>query len=154
MAWIDALKGKLIALDTSPAIYYVEDHPDYIDLLDPLFEMLDNGECSIVTSVITLLEGLVKPMRTNDGASISKWYGFLYTTGNLETVDITPQIAERAARLRAARLKVAHNIHTPDAIQVATAISSGAAIFLTNDAQLASIPDIKVLVLKNLKTDS
>jgi predicted nucleic acid-binding protein len=64
-------------------------------------------------------------------------------------VDITSQIAEEAAQLRAA-----HNIKTPDAIQVATAISLGAAVFLTNDAKLASIPGIKVLVLKDLKKDS
>lgn len=146
MAWINALKGKLICLDTAPAIYYVEDHPDYIDLLDSLFEMLDNGECSIVTSVITLLEGLVRPIRTNNAESIRKWYDFLYTTENFTTVEITPEIAEEAARLRAF-----HNIKTPDAIQVATAISLGASAFLTNDIQLASIPDIQVLVLKSLK---
>ncbi len=33
-------------------------------------------------------------------------------------------------------------------------LHSGASTFLTNDAQLSSIPEIKVLVLKNLKTDS
>jgi predicted nucleic acid-binding protein len=41
-------------------------------------------------------------------------------------------------------------LRTPDAIQVATAIQSGASHFLTNDAALAQIPGISVLVLDAL----
>lgn len=150
MAWIDALKGQLIALDTSPMIYYLEEKQDYIDLLDPLFDMLDDGKCSMVTSVITLAEGLVIPIRANDSELARKWHDFLYTTGNFTTVDVYPQIAERAAQIRAAFPK----IKVPDAVQVATAIVEGAAVFLTNDTQLAQIPDIKILVLDKLKLDS
>jgi predicted nucleic acid-binding protein len=150
LAWIEELKGKRIALDTSPMIYYLEEKPDYVGLLDPLFDMLDEGKCSMVTSVITLLEGLVIPMRTGDSELARKWHDFLYTTDNFTTVDISPQIAEKAARIRAAFPK----IKTPDAVQVATAIVEGAAVFLTNDIQLALIPDIKVLVLNKLKLDS
>jgi predicted nucleic acid-binding protein len=41
-------------------------------------------------------------------------------------------------------------LRTPDAIQVATAIQSGASHFLTNDAALAQISGISVLVLDAL----
>jgi len=54
-------------------------------------------------------------------------------------------IAEVAAALRAR-----HNIRTPDAIQLATAIRAGASWFLTNDAELANLPEIYVVVLKQL----
>lgn len=149
MAWIDALKGKLVGLDTAPTIYYLEEHPDYVGLLDPFFDALDNGECSIITSVITLLEGLVRPIRIGDTNLVRQWYDFLYTTGGLTTVGISPQIAEAASRLRAF-----HNIKTPDAIQLATALSMKADFFLTNDRKLASIPGINVLVLDDLKSQS
>jgi predicted nucleic acid-binding protein len=54
-------------------------------------------------------------------------------------------IAEEAAALRAR-----HNLRTPDSIQLATAIRSGASWFLTNDAALANLSEISVLVLKQL----
>ena len=47
-------------------------------------------------------------------------------------------------------LRARHNLRTPDAIQIATAIRSGASWFLTNDAELANLSEIPVLVLKQL----
>ena len=59
------------------------------------------------------------------------------------------EIAEEAARLRAF-----HNIRTPDSIQMATAIFGGASFFLTNDTRLPSLPNLKTLVLEDLKKGS
>jgi predicted nucleic acid-binding protein len=61
------------------------------------------------------------------------------------TVPISVEIAEVAAQLRARQ-----NLRTPDAIQIATAMGEGAMFFLTNDARLAAVPDLKVLVLDAL----
>lgn len=154
MGWLEDLRGKIVGLDTVPIIYYLDGYQDFKEMLHPFFVMVNNRECSVVTSVISLLEGLVKPISQNDEDWGRKYYKFLYSTDGVKTYEVSPNIAERAARLRADRLRVAHNIKTPDAIQVATVISTKASVFLTNDVKLASIPDIKVLVLKNLKTDS
>ncbi len=149
MAWLEDLRGKVVGLDTAPVIYYLESHEDYRELLHPFFAMVSKKECSVVTSVMTLVEGLILPLRAKDYEWERKYYTFLYSIDGVKTCDVSPNIAERAARLRAT-----HNITAPDAIQVATAITARASVFLTNDAQLSSIPGIKVLVLKNLKTDS
>ena len=149
MAWIEDLRGKVVGLDTAPVIYYLERNEHYREMLRPFFTMVSNKECSVVTSVMTLVEGLIFPLRANDYEWERKYYTFLYSAKGVKTCDVSPNIAERAARLRAT-----HNITAPDAIQIATAIAAHASVFLTNDAQLSSIPDIKVLVLKNLKTDS
>jgi predicted nucleic acid-binding protein len=149
MGWLEDLRGEIVGLDTAPTIYYLEGHPDFKEKLHLFFTMVSKKECFVVTSVLTLLEGLVKPIRQNDEEWVRKYYNFLYSTDNITTYEVSPNIAERAARLRAF-----HKIKTPDAIQVATAICAGASAFLTNDAQLASIPDIKVLVLKDLKKKS
>jgi len=45
-----------------------------------------------------------------------------------------------------------HNIRTPDAIQMATAIKGEAPFFLTNDTRLPSSPRLQVLVLNNLRS--
>jgi predicted nucleic acid-binding protein len=64
----------------------------------------------------------------------------------LTTLSLTPEIAERAARLRAE-----HNLRTPDAIQMATALYAGASFFLTNDADLPDLANLKLSVLDSLR---
>ena len=44
------------------------------------------------------------------------------------------------------------HVRTPDAVQLATALDAGASAFLTNDARLAVIPDLRVLVLDQVGT--
>lgn len=58
---------------------------------------------------------------------------------------VSETIAEKAAQLRAT-----HGLRTPDAIQLATAISSSAAFFLTNDDRLPSLASLRMLVLNQL----
>jgi predicted nucleic acid-binding protein len=54
-------------------------------------------------------------------------------------------IADEAAQLRAR-----HGLRTPDAIQLATAIRSGASSFLTNDSRLPILAPLNMLVLNQL----
>jgi predicted nucleic acid-binding protein len=63
----------------------------------------------------------------------------------LSTMPITAAIAEQAAKLRAE-----HNLHTPDAIQLATAIEAGASHILTNDVGFPKRPDLQILLLSQL----
>ncbi len=59
----DALNGvSRLFLDTAPVIYFVERNPQFVDLIDPMFERLDN-DITAVTSGITLSECLVGAMR-------------------------------------------------------------------------------------------
>ncbi|MEG4083105.1 PIN domain-containing protein [Microcoleus sp. POL10_C6] len=67
--------------------------------------------------------------------------------GSLTVVELTPDIAETAAQLRAT-----YNLRSPDSIQMATAIHEGASFFLTNDARLPSLPGLTVLVLEHLRS--
>jgi predicted nucleic acid-binding protein len=149
MGWVDSLRGKVVGLDTAPIIYYIERNPLYIGMLRPFFMSVDKSECSIVTSIVTLLEGLVVPIRQGDTDLTRKYHDLLYKTEGITTISLFPNIAQEAARLRAF-----HNIRTPDSIQMATAISMGASFFLTNDTRLPSLPNLKTLVLEDLKKES
>ena len=51
-------------------------------------------------------------------------------------------------------LRAFHKIRTPDSIQMATAIIGKASFFLTNDIRLPSLPNLKTLVLNDLKLES
>src|SRR6266571_9184363 len=146
MGWVEDLRGKVIGLDTAPLIYYIERKPVYIEMLRPFFQAVDRGEISIVTSVITLTETLVHPLRNGNKDLANQYRDILFRTKGLTTLPLSPDIAEEAAQLRAL-----HNIRTPDAIQMATAIKGAALFFLTNDAGLPSSPRLQVLVLNNLR---
>lgn len=82
-------------------------------------------------------------------ALVQQYRDILLSAEGLTTILLSQDIAEEAARLRAA-----HNIRTPDAIQVATAIHAGASFFLTNDDRLPALPELTVLVLDELKESS
>ncbi len=146
MAWVASLRGKTIGLDTTPVIYFIERHPLYVDTIRSFFEALKRGECSVVTSPITLLEALIVPLRHGDKYLAGKYRSILLKTKGLKITPLSPEIAEEAAQLRAT-----YNIHIADAIQMATAINGGASFFLTNDMALPSLPELKVLTLDALK---
>lgn len=148
MEWVNSLRGKVVALDTAPVIYFIEKHPLYVDMMRSFFQAVTKGECAAMTSILTLLEGLVIPIRQHDTNLAREYYNLLFKT-DITTISLFPSIAEEAARLRAF-----YNIRTPDSIQIATAISGRASFFLTNDTHLPSLSNLKTLVLDDLKKES
>ncbi len=94
---------------------------------------------------MTLLEVLVHPLRSNN-TELAAEYRDILLNSNLTTLEVSSAIAEQAAQLRAA-----HNIRTPDAIQISAAIEAGATHFLTNDIRLPDIPSIQILSLDSLR---
>ncbi len=149
MGWVDALKGHTVGLDTAPLIYFTEQNGAYLEMVDPFFQALGNGELQVVTSVMTLLEVLVRPIRDGNLTLAQTYRDFLLNTTNVAIYDISQEIAEDAARLRAL-----YKIRTPDSVQLATAIHEKATFFLTNDIVLASLSNIKILVLDDLKKET
>jgi len=145
MGWVDSLSGKVVGLDTAPVIYYIERNPQYIEMLRLFFQAVDRGDCSVVSSIVTFLEGLVIPIRQGNTDLVRQYHNLLFKTKGLKTIFLDQQIAEEAARLRAF-----HNIRTPDSIQMATVITMEAAFFLTNDKRLPSLPNLKILMLDDL----
>ncbi|MBV9279520.1 MAG: PIN domain-containing protein [Chloroflexi bacterium] len=145
MGWVDDLAGQLVGLDTAPLIYYIEEDPTYLPLVDPFFQALADGELRVVTSTITLVEVLTQPLRQGSAELAAQYRDLLLATEGLTVQPVSPAIAEEAARLRAVR-----ELRTPDAIQLATARLAGAHIFVTNGTRLAAVPDLPVLVLDAL----
>lgn len=144
MEWITRLSGKTIGLDTAPLIYFMEEHPFYLEFVRPFFQALDRGDIIVVTSTITLLEVLVYPIRKHDNALASEYRDILLRS-NLVMMDVTSSISEHAAKLRAS-----YTLRTPDALQIATALQAGATTFFTNDVRLPQIEGIEILMLDHL----
>jgi predicted nucleic acid-binding protein len=146
MEWIAQLQGKVVGLDTAPLIYFMEQNPNYLEMMRLFFRAFDRGDFRRVTSTVTLVEVLVHPLRQGNTILAQQYREILLNQESLTVVELTPDIAETAAQLRAS-----YNLRSPDSIQMATAICEGASFFFTNDARLPSLPGLTVLVLDNLR---
>jgi predicted nucleic acid-binding protein len=146
MGWIEELKGQIVGMDTAPLIYFIEENPTYVKFVDPFFEAIERNEVTVVTSMVTLLEVLVVPIRLKKDSLSKKYRDLLFKSKGLSTVPVTQEIAEEAARLRS----IYSSMRTPDAIQIATAMKERASCFLTNDARLPSLSGLKMLQLDEL----
>jgi predicted nucleic acid-binding protein len=137
--------GKVVAFDTAPLIYYLEEHPEYISLADELFETINRREARGLTSILTLLKIMVKPLREGKDDIADSYRRILNNAANLSLYEMNKAVCVRAARLRAAY----DWMRTPDAIQLATALEYGAEIVVTNDGKWKRISELTVLVLKD-----
>lgn len=139
------VKEKIIGIDTMVFIYHLEDHPDYVDTTEYIFKLIESAKYAAVTSVITLFEILVKPMREGNGAAAMDYRDLLLSFPNLKMVNVDVKISETASYLQAK-----YGIKTPDAIQIATVICQGSKSFITNDESLKKVEEIKVLLLDEI----
>ena len=139
------LKGKIIGLDTMVFIYHFEENQLYSPLTFSIFENLEKGDFKGITSILTLLEILVKPKKENNLLLTERYKLLLETFPNLQMKTINENIADIASSLRAN-----YNINTPDAIQIATSLEAKADTFITNDASLKKISEIKILLLDEM----
>lgn len=136
-----------VYMDTNAFIYSVERIDPYRALLDPFWDDVQKAHASVLTSELSLLEVLVRPLRDGDTALEMAFRAVLLSSPDVRTVPITLTILERAARLRAI-----HSLRTPDAIHAATALKHGCGPFITNDAAFRRVPGFPVTVLADLVT--
>lgn len=139
------IAGKSVAFDTGPLIYYIEEHPDYLSPADELFGALDSGAADGMTSVLTLQEVLVKPLREGRKDIAERYREVLTNSANVRLHDVDQSVCETAARLRAKYTW----LRTPDALQLATAIEHDAEIVVTNDDRWRSVSEVVIFVLKD-----
>lgn len=133
----------LIAVDTALFIYLIEEHPRFLAPARALFARADTGEIEIVTSALTLLEVLVVPLRANDSVLAARYDSLLTKSRGVHVVDLSRDQLRTAAQLRAQYA----GLRTPDAIQLAAAISKGCRTFVTNDRRMPAPDGLRVLQL-------
>jgi predicted nucleic acid-binding protein len=137
--------GKRVALDTAVFIYFIEEHPRYLPVVQPIFLAVDSRQMSAVTSELTLLEILVVPYRNGDLDLAERYERLLTHSRGLHLAELTRPLLRSAAQLRA-RL----GVKTPDSIQLAAAMSHRCQSFVTNDRELPQIPSLRIVQLAEL----
>jgi predicted nucleic acid-binding protein len=134
-----------VGLDTSIFIFQVEENSKYVGLTDRIFNWIKMPKASGVTSTITMLEVLVQPYRDADEERVDGFYALLSSYPHLEWIETSLEIADRAAQLRAD-----FKLRTPDAIQAATALTSAATGFISNDPVFRRVPEFESLILDDV----
>lgn len=73
MGLLEALRSGPVALDTVIFIYFIEEHPGYLPLVEPVFHAIDAGQIPATTSTLTPMETLVVPYRNGDSALAERY---------------------------------------------------------------------------------
>jgi len=112
-------------------------HPELAAVLRRVFEAHDEGLVRLAVTTVTLAEALTGPLGARDEVLAERYRA---TLKSWFVVDLDAELAESAARLRAAcRLKLA------DAVQAASALAIGADALVTHDHDFSALRDLRVL---------
>lgn len=147
MGILDTIKGTQVYLDTNIWIYALEGYPAFVQNLTKLFQSVEQGNLSVVTSELSLAEALVKPFKNQDLAQQKTYKQFISNSQNLTVIPVSRQVLIEAAQLRASI-----NIKLPDAIHAATALLTQCSTFLTNDQRFQNVPGLTVILLSQINS--
>ena len=122
-----------IFLDTNFFIYLIEGASPQAARARYLIRAFSARRDEVLTSVMSLGEVLVMPLRNGDIA-LAQRYRRIFKGPGITVLPFVEQAAEAFARIR-----MTGAIKPPDAIQLATAGTAGCDLFLTNDDRFLGI---------------
>ena len=146
MGLIGDLGAGDIGVDTAIFIYFIEEHPEFLPVILPLFQEADQEKRELITSAVTLLEVLLVPYRAGNRILAERYEALLTHSRGVRLVDLSRELLRAAAQLRAVT-----SVKTPDALQLVAAISAGCTAFVTNDRRLPPIPGLRVVELASYR---
>ena len=136
---------KRVLIDTSIWIYHFEQHSEFGAAANKIIESLEEGEYRGVASELTLLELTVRPLQLGRQDVADDYEVLLDYFPNFELEPISREILLEAAALRARQ-----RLRTPDAIQIATGLRTGATLAVTNDEGWRNFPLMETMILTDL----
>jgi predicted nucleic acid-binding protein len=141
---IEALGAGNVGVDTAIFIYFIEEHPQFLPVILPLFQEADQNKRELITSALTLMEVLVVPYRAGNWMLAERYEALLTRSRGVRLVDLSRDHLRAAAHLRATT-----SVKTPDALQLAAALSARCRTFITNDRRLPPIAGLRVVELSS-----
>lgn len=144
--WVAVPDHAVVALDTSPLIYFIESHARFAPVVRFLLvDELASGRLRCVTTVVTLAEVLVQPLAMGRKDLALRYQAFLEGSAGLDLLPIDGECARLAAEIRAET-----GFRLPDALQFAGALRAGAYCFVTNDLRLKATNRLRVVCLSEI----
>jgi predicted nucleic acid-binding protein len=140
---VDALRSfRRVGFDTPVFVYHIEQTSRWAAPARAALEAMTDGEFSGMTSVLTLLEISIKPLRLGRPEIADAYEALIGDITNLTINDVDMESARIGAELRAA-----YGLRTPDSLHVAACLTHGAEAFVTNDRRLRRVKEIEIVML-------
>ena len=133
-----------VGVDAAIFIYFIEEHVQYLPIVEPLFKEASTGRQLLITSALTLLEVLVVPYRSGNRSIAGRYETLLTSSDGVETVEISHEHLRAAAHLRATT-----KVRTADALQLTAALGTKCTSFVTNDRALPTVHGLRILQLSS-----
>ncbi len=128
-------------IDSSALILFVEGTLIVRERIIQRMTDLSSGSFSLVISPLTMLECLVKPLRTGDQASAEAYDG-LFQQPAVRIAEVDLRCWRKATEVRAR-----YGFTVPDALHLATAYVHNCTGELTRDLRWQRFPDIRIELL-------
>lgn len=133
-----------VFIDTTPFIYFLDNDVNFGKKTKEIFEEIIRNQKTMASSVISAMEYLVYPYRTDNLEKINAFHEFTRDC-EIPLYEIDMEIAKQAAAIRA-RYK---SFKAMDSIQLAVALCSGCDLFLTNDIQLCKFIELNCVTVED-----
>lgn len=144
-AIVDALRStRRIGIDTPVFIYHIQQASPRASAATAVLRAVADGRVEGVTSVITMLEVTIQPLRLGRPHVADAYEALLGDIPNLSIVDLDARVARIAAELRAA-----YRLRTSNALQIAACLAYSAEAFIANDRRLRRVMEIDVRLLED-----
>lgn len=128
-----------VHLDARVLGYHLIGREPEVELTRLLFASIREGTAEVQTSSVSLYQLLAEPYRRGEPEVAEEAEKLLEGLRGLEVVPLTSALAGQAARVRA-RL----GTDAAPAIQIATAVTEGADLFLTDGSGLRRVAGVRV----------
>lgn len=135
---------KSVCIDSSILIYHLEIISPYDILTKALIKSIAEESIFCNISALTVTELLSKPYRLKDHGQVELFEAFISSLPNSRVQPVDYNTAKAAAALRGE-----YNLRTPDAILLATALTTASDAFITNDISIKKlqIKGLQVIIL-------
>jgi len=146
----DALRGRsLVHLDASVLALHAAGRREALPLTRALFAALASGDLRAQTSALSVYQILVEAYRRNEAETAERAERLLGSIPGLAIVPVTPRIARQSAQVRAQL-----GGRPERAIQIATALSEQADLFLTQRSSLRRVAGLAVESLGTMRAEA
>lgn len=130
-------------LDACSIIYLIESHQQQGQNTRSLITQALQNKAQLVISRLSFLECRVLPLKEKNDDLLKRYNQFFCMPG-LQIIELTADVINRATDLRA---NYSSSLRTPDALQMACAITANADRFLTGDKKLLAIQEINIVIV-------
>ena len=135
----------LVHLDASVLATHLAGVPDMLPLTRHLFAGLESGEIRAQTSALTLYQLLVESYRRDEEATAARIEQLIGAIPGLRVIPVDGRIARQAAQVRA---RIGGRVER--SVQLATALSEGADLFLARRSALRRVAGLPIESLDGL----